>query len=173
MTDTKEFRSGMALLGSAVCVITSDGPEERVGFTASAVCSVTDSPPTLLVCMNSASELAPKVRANGVLCVNVLSADQEEASRAFATRGLSREQRFARASWSTLATGAPVLDGALASFDCSIVQTQNVGTHHIFYCEIKAVRYDDSRDGLAYFKRAYHRLGTNVGGQCLQAEAAR
>ncbi|WP_252405960.1 flavin reductase, partial [Escherichia coli] len=45
-----DFRAGMARLGAAVNIITTDGPGGRAGFTASAVCSVTDTPPTLLVC---------------------------------------------------------------------------------------------------------------------------
>ena len=55
MTDTAAFRDGMALLAGAVNVITTDGPHGRAGFTATAVCSVTDQPPTLLVCMNRGS----------------------------------------------------------------------------------------------------------------------
>lgn len=47
MVDINGFRNAMALLGGAVSVITTDGPAGRFGFTASAVCSVTDSPHTL------------------------------------------------------------------------------------------------------------------------------
>ncbi|WP_198511682.1 flavin reductase, partial [Bacillus subtilis] len=47
-----EFRNAMSRLGAAVNIITTEGPAGRAGFTASAVCSVTDSPPTLLVCLN-------------------------------------------------------------------------------------------------------------------------
>ena len=42
-----DYRDAMARLGAAVHVITTDGPGGRAGFTASAVCSVTDDPPTL------------------------------------------------------------------------------------------------------------------------------
>lgn len=49
MVDVTQFRNAMAMLGGAVSVITTDGPAGRFGFTASAVCSVTDAPPTLLV----------------------------------------------------------------------------------------------------------------------------
>jgi Conserved protein/domain typically associated with flavoprotein oxygenases, DIM6/NTAB family len=45
--DRDAFRNAMARLGSAVNIITTDGPAGRAGFTASAVCSVTDTPPTL------------------------------------------------------------------------------------------------------------------------------
>ncbi len=50
-----EFRDAMARLGAAVNVVTSAGPAGRGGFTASAVCSVTDDPPSLLVCLNRSS----------------------------------------------------------------------------------------------------------------------
>ena len=55
--EKQAYREAMARLGAAVNVITTDGPGGRAGFTASAVCSVTDSPPTLLVCANRTNEL--------------------------------------------------------------------------------------------------------------------
>ncbi len=53
----KAFRQAMAHLGAAVNVITTAGPHGRCGITASAVCSVTDTPPTLLVCLNRSSAM--------------------------------------------------------------------------------------------------------------------
>jgi len=72
---SQDYRNAMARLGAAVSVITTDGPAGAVGFTASAVCSVTDSPPMLLVCLNRNSSASPAVHANGVLCVNVIAED--------------------------------------------------------------------------------------------------
>jgi flavin reductase len=54
-----EFREGMAVLAGAVNIVTTDGPGGRAGLTASAVCSVTAEPPTLLVCVNRGSSAAP------------------------------------------------------------------------------------------------------------------
>ncbi len=51
LADKASFRDAMAHVGAAVNIITTDGPAGRAGFTASAVCSVTDTPPTLLVCL--------------------------------------------------------------------------------------------------------------------------
>ncbi len=48
-----QFRDAMSSLAAAVNVITTDGPHGRAGFTATAVCSVTDQPPTLLVCITA------------------------------------------------------------------------------------------------------------------------
>src|SRR5579883_2214218 len=109
----------MARLGAAVNVITTDGPGGKAGFTASAVCSVTDSPPTLLVCANRTNDSYPAFKANGVLCVNTLTGVHEDLSPIFAgLTGHSPETRFAVGNWSTLATGAPLLTDAAVAFDC-------------------------------------------------------
>lgn len=167
MIDVTGFRNAMALLGGAVSVITTDGPAGRFGFTASAVCSVTDSPPTLLVCMNRASHSNAHFKANGALGVNVLAGRHQELSGAFANKTLNMDERFARASWSVLKSGAPAMDEALVNFDCRITQVHEVGTHSIFYCEILDLRQGSAQEGLVYFNRAYHRLGeTQIGLNC-------
>src|SRR5712664_4015072 len=71
--EPKMFREGMSQLGSAVNVVTTDGPGGKAGFTATAVCSVSDSPPTLLVCLNRKSTSGPILQTNQVFCVNTLS----------------------------------------------------------------------------------------------------
>ena len=72
--DQATFRQGMSNLGAAVNVITTDGAAGQAGFTASAVCSVTDSPPTLLVCLNRSASVFETFKCNQVLCVNTLAA---------------------------------------------------------------------------------------------------
>lgn len=158
MVDLTTFRNAMALLGGAVSVITTDGEAGRFGFTASAVCSVTDSPPTLLVCMNRASHSNTQFKANGRLCVNVLAGSHQGVSGAFADRALSMDERFANTDWFTLETGAPSMRDALVNFDCIIDQVHEVGSHSIFYCRVQAVRHGGADEGLVYFNRAYHRL---------------
>ncbi|MCK6376867.1 flavin reductase [Zoogloea sp.] len=162
MIETQEFRNGMAMLSGAVNVITTGGSEGLAGFTATAVCSVTDQPPTLLVCMNRSSYAHRFFTANGVLCVNLLGADQQGLSGLFADREVSMEQRFQRAAWRALETGSPALDDALVSFDCRISQIHEVGSHSIFYCEVVQMRQSDPRPGLVYFNRNYHRVGEEL-----------
>lgn len=158
MVEITRFRDAMAMLGGAVSVITTDGEAGRFGFTASAVCSVTDSPPTLLVCMNRASHSNAMFKANGALCVNVLAGAHQQLSGAFANRALSMDERFASADWTVLESGAPVMLEALVNFDCRIAQVHEVGSHSIFYCEIQDIRLGGGDDGLVYFNRAYHRV---------------
>lgn len=154
-----QYREAMARLGAAVNVITTDGPGGRAGFTASAVCSVTDTPPTLLVCANRANDSYPAFTANRVLCVNTLTPARQDLSPVFA--GLTDhaiEARFDTADWSTLVTGAPVLNDATVAFDCRIDQVVEVGTHDVFFCIVEAVHTGPVHEGLIYYARAYHRI---------------
>lgn len=159
MIEAADFRNAMSLLTSAVNVVTTVGVSGAHGFTASAVCSVTDTPPTLLVCMNQASRSHAHFIDNKILTVNVLAAEHEHISNAFASSKFSSEQRFELGSWTELETGAPVLKDALVSFDCEIDQIQSVGTHSIFMCRVVAIQQSQQEQGLVYFNRAYHHVG--------------
>lgn len=151
------FRDAMARLGAAVNVVTTDGPGGRAGFTATAVCSVTDDPPTLLVCLNRGASVYPAFAENDVLCVNTLGAGQQDVSGLFGGR-TPMDERFAAVAWHAEATGAPVLDAATASFDCRVVRRTGVGTHDVLICEVASLATHAERHGLVYFGRAYHEV---------------
>ncbi len=158
----QEYRDAMARLGAAVNIITTDGPAGRSGFTASAVCSVTDDPPTLLVCVNRNSNNNKLLQANGTLCVNTLAAGQREISGVFA--GITKcsvEERFLCGSWSALITGAPVLQDCVVSFDCRVVDVVEKGTHSVIFAEVEGIRQAVHHEqALIYFARDYHGVGT-------------
>jgi flavin reductase len=157
----EEYRDGMARLGAAVNIITTDGPAGRSGMTASAVVSVTDDPPTLAVCINRSSRNNEIIKKNGVLAVNSLSSGQRDISNVFTgATGCAREDRFKTGVWHRLATGAPILEGAAVSFDCCITDVIEKGTHTIFFAEVEAVKSKGETEGLIYFGRGYHPVGT-------------
>ncbi|UWU25669.1 flavin reductase (plasmid) [Rhizobium sp. CB3060] len=162
MVDKSNYRDAMAGLAAAVNIVTSDGVAGLAGCTVSAVCSVTDEPPTLLVCINRSSANNEIIRKNGNLCVNVLSADQRDVAMQFATKGLSVGERLTCAKWSVLETGAPVLEGAVCAIDCDVDSVSEVGTHTVFYCRVMAVRNQPGCDGLIYFGRDFHRVGISA-----------
>ncbi|MBS9475963.1 flavin reductase [Ancylobacter radicis] len=153
----QDYRDAMARLGAAVNIVTTDGPGGRHGFTASAVCSVTDQPPTLLVCLNKGSSASAAVHANGVVCINTLASGHETLSNLFGG-GKPVEERFAGGEWRVSQTGAPMLVGALTAFDCRIVRTVEVGTHDVLFCEVVGLASGDGAEGLIYFSRRYHAL---------------
>jgi len=158
--DKQAFRNGMARLASAVNIITGSDDSGRCGFTASAVCSVTDTPPTLLVCINKNSQSHQRITSSGVLCVNTVAGAHEELSMLFsgATGAKDMESRFAGGTWTTMLTGSPVLVGATVAFDCRIVQISEVGTHDVLFCEVLALQAHPDPGGLVYFDRRFHRV---------------
>lgn len=157
------FRNAMSQLAAAVNVVTSRGESGTCGLTATAVCSVSDSPATLLVCINRNSETNAVFKANGRLCVNVCNAGQEEVSRHFAgMTGLTMAERFELDIW---ASGAvleqPMLKGALASLEGRIVDIAEVGSHSVFYAEIDNIVLCENQDALLYFNRGFRTLSAN------------
>lgn len=158
---TAEFRDGMSLLPGAVTVVTTCTDEGPAGFTASAVCSVTDDPPTVLVCMNRSSHAHRFFKVNGAVCVNVLAGDQQAVSALFADRGVTMPERFDRIRHGALASGAPAIDDALVNLDGEISAVHEVGTHSLFIVRLLRIRSrEDARSlpGLAWFNRRYHVL---------------
>jgi len=156
--ERNEFREAMSRLGAAVNIVTTDGAAGLHGLTASAVCSVTDDPPTLLVCVNRGSNVHAALSTNGVLCVNVLASRHQQLSDLFGRGAASVEERFAGGQWRKLGTGAPALADAAVSLDCRIAKTTEMGTHSVFFCEVVAIALGAEPEGLIYFNRAYHDL---------------
>jgi flavin reductase len=116
------FREAMSRLGAAVHVITTAGPGGKAGATATAVCSVSDAPPTLLMCLNRRSQTNPAVVENGVFCVNTLGDGGAEIADIFAGR-----TGVMAAIVSAAANGRrspPVVRRwrAVVAFDCCIVE---------------------------------------------------
>jgi flavin reductase len=154
------FREAMSHVVAAVHILTSDGVGGPAGLTASAVQSVSDNPATMLACINRASHSAGRFIANGVFCINTLSPDAVELAETFAGRtGVHGEGRFDFGQWQRLSTGSPVLASALAVFDCRLIETSEVATHHILLGEVVAIRIAPGETAsLAYANRRYRTL---------------
>jgi flavin reductase len=151
------FRNAMARLGGAVNIVTTNGPAGQAGFTASAVCSVSDTPPVLLVCLNRSASVYKTFKANQLLCVNTLAHGQEGTAAVFGGK-TPMAGRFATGIWLQRITGAPVLQGALACFDCKISETVEIGTHDVMFCSVLSAEVNVTGEGLIYFDRRFHRL---------------
>lgn len=157
--EQRAFRNALALLPAGVSIITTNGPAGRCGLTASAVCSVTDTPPTILGCVNRSSKSHAALKANGHLCINVLRGDQQELAEHFA--GITKvpmEERFEWPIWDEGAHGVPVLRTALLQLQGRIVDAKEVGTHSVFFVEVETIGNLSEGDSLVYFSREFHNL---------------
>lgn len=153
-----DFRLGMRQLVASVCVITTAHEGHMAGLTATAVCSLSADPPRLLVSVNRRGRSFAMMQQSRVFCVNVLSSTQQSVSASFAGAQGDTGERFADCPWETLATGAPVLCDAVASFDCRIASILDVGTHAVIIGDIVGSRVAPERAALLYGDGAYASL---------------
>jgi flavin reductase len=148
------FRSGMRRLAAGVSIITTTGSDGPRGLTATAVCSVGIDPPTLLCCVNRGSSAHDTIRSTGILAVNFLAErDQDLAIRFSGVE--TRDQRFGEGNWGVLTTGSPILETALASFDCTVTSVIDGASHSIFVAEVVGSRCGEDEAPLLYFTGGY------------------
>jgi flavin reductase (DIM6/NTAB) family NADH-FMN oxidoreductase RutF len=153
-----DFAQAMRQHVSSVCVITTKLDGQRFGLTATAVSSVSAHPPRVLVCVNKSSFTHSKIAEAGVFCVNVLSEMQDVVAKAFAGMLGPSVDRFGAAKWTEISTGAPVLIGAAAAFDCVLFQTLEQSTHSIFLGEVVGVSSHPRLESLLYASRKFRQL---------------
>jgi flavin reductase (DIM6/NTAB) family NADH-FMN oxidoreductase RutF len=155
-TEAAAFRDVIRHLASGVTIITSLLGGEPVGLTATAVCSVSATPPMLLVSLTAASRTAQGVAETGAFAVHLLP----HTGRRFAEQFASRGSHFQDVKYSpTPDRQIPLLANALGWFLCQAEQSLAVADHVIFVgrvlqCELK----DKSPDPLVYFDRNYRKL---------------
>lgn len=153
------YRDAMSHFAGAVHLVTTDGAAGRRGATVIAACSVTDNPPTVLVCVNRENPKNDAFVKNGNFALNTLAARHEPLAVAFSgVTGLAPEDRFAMAEWEVLASGAPVLVDAVAVFDCELVDAKEIATHRIMFGKVTGLRIGDNLRPLIYHGRSYHVL---------------
>jgi len=159
--DAQSFREAMSRIATAVHVVTTDGPGGRMGATVSAACSVSDEPPSILVCLNRQTRIHGAILENRCFCLNTLGHDHQGISDTFAGRdNLEMPERFAKADWTPLATGCPALDSARLSVDCEVASITEMGTHSIIVGTVADLRMTGPGKSLIYVRRGYKSLDT-------------
>ncbi len=152
-----QFRDAMSRVATSVHVVTTDGAAGRFGMTASAVASVSDMPPTVLVCVNLKAPVNAAIKENDVFCVNALTAHDEAVADAFAGRSGVDDMgaRFALCDWVGSRTGAPMLQRGLVSLDCQVSEITETSTHSVIFGAVVAVRVGGDHPALLYYNRGY------------------
>ena len=136
------------------------------GITVNALSSVSLEPPLVMVALDRSRFITPMVRSLGRYAVNILGEDQQALSDCFAHAPVSPgREAFCGASWSPGPTGLPLLEGAIATLECTVIQTFSAGDHDLFigHVDSLAATGDEATDGraaipLLYFRRRYLRI---------------
>ncbi|MBU9171083.1 flavin reductase family protein [Burkholderia gladioli] len=133
--DAAAFRQALGQFATGVTVITTRAPHgQLIGITASSFNSVSLAPPLVLWSLATRSASLPVFRGNSHYVINVLAASQLDLCKRFAT---AKGDRFEGVSHATGQSGMPVLDGALAWFECHNRSRYDEGDHVIFVGEVE------------------------------------
>lgn len=161
--DAKTFREGMSRVAGAVHVVTTGSGAAMAGVTATAVCSVSDSPPMVLVCLHRQGRLHKLLRQGSPIAVNTLKAGHEELAAIFAGVGdIPMQERFAGSDWVIQRDTAPVLSDAVVSFQCRVQSLIEAGSHSIVACQVTDVYVGNSSEALVYGARRYAHVDLSV-----------
>lgn len=146
---------------AGVTVVTTTTDTGFVGITVSAFSLLSLEPPLVLVCINNDSQVREAIELSGNFAVTVLSSRQELQAEMFAGRTPRPDPYFADVPHRTLLTGAPILKGGLAWFDCYVDMQHDGGDHALFIGRAVASGVAaDQDDPLLYFGSQYRRLMT-------------
>lgn len=150
------YRDAMAKFAGHVHIVTTNGAGGLRGATVTAACSVSDTPPIVLVCLNRENPKNEAFIVNGNFALNALAAQHEPLASAISglTR-LSEADRFTLGQWDRISTGAPTLVDAVAVFDCELIDTKDLATHRVLFGKVTGLRIGDNLRPLIYHDRGY------------------
>lgn len=151
--EAEEFKAAMSAWATGVTIVTSRAGDRVHGMTVSDFCGVSLEPPLVLVCADKSSNTLEVIEKGRVFAVNVLAAHQDALSNRFASRR-EEHRRFEGLDWTQLATGAPVLPGAAATFDCRLEAAHDAGDHVIYVGRVESVAVRDAAP-LVYYGGRY------------------
>lgn len=134
----EEFRAALGQFATGVTIVTACAPDGRVlGMTANSFNSVSLTPPLVLWSLSRQSSSMPGFLASSHYAINVLAADQRLLAERFSRKGIDR---FEGVAWRHGLTGAPIIDGAVAVFECAQRSQHDEGDHIIFVGEVAHCR---------------------------------
>ncbi len=159
--ESDRFRHVMGRFATGVTVVTTLDGARPQGITVNALSSVSLEPALVMVALDRRRFITPIVRATGRYAVNVLGEGQQALSDCFAHAAVSPgREDFCGAAWHAGPTGLPLLEGAIATLECTVVETFSAGDHDLFIGRVDSL--DDAGGGgagpLLYFRRRYLRI---------------
>ena len=159
--DSDLFRKVMGHFATGVTVVTTFYEGAPRGITVNALSSVSLDPPLVMVALDRRRFITPMVHATRRYAVNVVAEHQQALSDCFAGAAVTPDRdAFCGATWTPgEALGLPLLEGAIATLECAVVQTIPVGDHDLFIGEVIEVTNPEHHPlPLLYYRRHYLRI---------------
>ena len=153
--DDATFRNALSQFATGVTVVlTRDAAGASAGLTVNSFTSVSMDPYQILISVDVRSDAHDPIARSAIFGVSILREDQEDVSRRFSWRG---PEKFAGFVLEHGETGAPLVPGAVAHLECSVVSAHRAGDHTLFVGEVQVIRVAAGRP-LIYHRSGYRRL---------------
>lgn len=153
-----EHRAAARQFASGVTVAAASDGVRTHAITATAFCSLSLDPPMILLAVRTQGQLLELVRRSRTFGVSVLGAHQQRIGEWAATRGRSPRSGPHRYATVAAVTGAPLVGGALAWFDCRLQSLLEHGDHSVLIGLVEAAHAEAGGEPLLYFRGRYHAL---------------
>jgi 3-hydroxy-9,10-secoandrosta-1,3,5(10)-triene-9,17-dione monooxygenase reductase component len=150
------FRHVMRHVPTGVVVVAAATPGGPAGLAVGSFVSVSLDPPMVGFFVARASTSWPEIEPHGRFGVNVLGEDDEATCRAFAVSG---GDKFTGVAWHPSPMGSPVLDRALAWFDCTTNTVTDAGDHRFVLADVHDLSVRSAGRPLVFCHGVYQRLG--------------
>lgn len=153
------LRRVCARFSTGVTLLTTTWEGEAWAMTANAFAFISEAPPIVMVSVNLENVTNDAIQESGSFAVNILRADQLHLARRFSTRDRV-PMPFKDVTVRTAETDSPIIDGGLGWLNCSVVRSEDIGDHTVFFGEVKALwMSDDPSHPLLYYDRTYSEIG--------------
>lgn len=155
-SDARELRDALGQFATGVCLITVLAPNgDSLAMTANSFSSVSLDPPLVLWSLQKNSDVYEAFATPEYFAINVLSAEQLDHSNHYARK----EQHLLQPGhYDVGQTGAPLIEGALVSFECEMYATHEAGDHLIIIGEVIDMQRGEPADPLLFFSGGYRYL---------------
>lgn len=157
MMDSSSFRRLLGCFASGIAIITSRDGDRDVGMTISAFCSVSLSPPLVLVCIARKASMHELLLRHPKLGISIVGSEHEAHTRRFADKNETR--RFDGVPFTRGVSSVMLLEDATAQLECQLVSHHSAGDHTIFIAEVERGSMGDA-DPLLHFSGRYAQLAT-------------
>ena len=150
----EQFRAALGMFATGVTIVTARTAEGAViGLTANSFNSVSLDPPLVLWSLAQAAGSLPVFRAGSHYAINVLAKDQKDLAERFALKGTDR---WSGVNFVEGAGGAPLLEGAAATFECFNRSRYEEGDHVIFVGEVERCNWRAGASPLLFHGGRYY-----------------
>jgi flavin reductase (DIM6/NTAB) family NADH-FMN oxidoreductase RutF len=160
----RRMRSMMGRFATGVTVVAARHGPLLAGMTANAIASISIDPPLMMASISRRAETHNAIIGSHAFAVSVLARDQRALAECFAQPTTADKlKRFCDAEWHEAETGSPILEGALAYFDCRLSVRHDGGDHAVFIGEVVAAGYREDAEPLLWYASGYRELSEVVG----------